>query len=538
MRNSVLLRLAAGSFTAVALAACGGGGGGDSSTDASAGLPDGKLTSDGTFTYVLRADPGSLDRAKNGQSVLQEVLSYAYDTLVAQGTDNEIVPQLATEWKATPQRLTLTIREGVTCSDGSAVTPSVIAKGFKAFQGPKAQVPVFGGQSEWTVKADDAARTVAFDFEQPVGFPLAALTDVPIVCGKGLEDRKLLRNGTSGSGPYVLTKAVSNDRYTFERRKGYTWGPDGASTDEPGLPAKVVLRVVGEAATATNLLLAGEVDVMSAGPSDAKRVEAAGLGLLRQLAFNPQLMYNHAKGHSTADPKVRRALTMAADREAAAKVGGGEIGKSMVGALTDPCRADDQAAASAIPAYDVAAAEALLDEAGWVKGADGQRAKDGKRMVIRSLAGSSASPEWRAAAELISKGWRAIGIDVKSRTLTDNGLTSALTAGDWDVFSMVSVGQPTPALLVSSLSGPAFPDGPNLLSMRNAEYERLAAQALKTTPDSAACKVWGQAEAELYKQADVIPVLESDRLIAHAKNVTFAANASGPVPTSIRMAED
>lgn len=538
MGSKVLLRLAVGSCAAVALAACGSDGGGSSSTGASAGVPDGKLTDDGTFTYVLRADPGSLDRAKNGQSVLQELLPYAYDTLVGQGPDNTIVPQLATKWETTPERVTLTIREGVTCSDGSAVTPSVIAQGFKVFQGPKSQVPVFGGQSEWSVKADDAANTVTFDFADPVGFPLVALADVPIVCGKGLKDRSLLRRGTSGSGPYVLTKAVSNDRYTFERREGYTWGPEGASTDEPGLPATVVLRVVGEAATGTNLLLAGEVDGLSAGPSDAKRVEAAGFGLLRQLAYNPQLMYNHAKDHPTADPDVRRALTMAADREAAAKVGGGEIGKSMVGALTDPCRTDDQGAASAIPAYDIAAAEALLDKAGWVKGADGQRAKSGKRLVIRTLAGSSAAPEWRAAAELISKSWRSIGADVKSRTLSDNGLSSALAAGDWDVFSMVSVGQPTPALLVGSLSGPAFPDGANLLGMHNEEYERLAAKALRTTPDSAACKVWGQAEAELYKQADVIPVLESDRLIAHAKNVTFSAGSSGPIPTSIRIAED
>ena len=535
MRKSVLLGAAA-SLAAVGLAASGGGGTSPATGDTS-GAPQGRLTSDATFTYVLRADPGSLDRAKNGQSVLQEVLPFAYDKLVASGPDNEMVPQLATKWDATPKRVTLTIRRGVTCSDGSAVTPSVIAEGFRAFQGPKAQVPVFGGQAEWSVKADDAADTVTFAFARPVGFPLSALAEVPIVCGRGLKNRDLLRRGTSGSGPYVLTEAVSNDHYTFERRKGYAWGPDGAGTDEPGMPAKVVLRVVGEAATATNLLLAGEVDAAMVGPGDVKRVEGAGLGLLRQLATNPQLMYNHADGHPTADPDVRRALTMSADREAAAKVGGGEIGKSMVGALTDPCRPADQRAASAIPAFDVEAAAALLDRAGWVKGGDGVRAKDGKRLQIRVLTASGTSPEWRAANDLIAKAWRGLGADVTSRALTDNGLSSALAAGDWDVFSMVQVGAPTPALLLGNLSGPAFPDGANLLGMHNPEYERLAARALKTTPDSAACEIWGQAEAALYEQADVIPVLESDRVIAHAKNMAFAADASGVIPTSIRIGE-
>jgi len=524
-------------LAAVALAACGGGGSSSTAGDTS-GAPQGRLTSDATFTYVLRADPGSLDRAKNGQSVLQELLPFAYDKLVVQQPDGSMAPQLATRWETTPTRVALTIRPGVTCSDGSPVTPSVIAAGFRAFQGPKAQVPVFGGQVAWTVRADDDAGTVTFGFARPIGFPLSALAEVPIVCGRGLRDRDLLRRGTSGSGPYVLTEAVSNDHYTFERRKGYTWGPDGARTDEPGMPAKVVLRVVGEAATTTNLLLAGEVDAAMVGPGDVKRVEGAGLGLLRQLATNPQLMYNHADGHPTADVEVRRALTMAADREAAAKVGGGEIGKSMVGALTDPCRPADQRAASAIPAFDVEAAEAALDRAGWAKGSDGVRAKDGKRLQIRLLTASGTSPEWRAANDLIAKSWRSIGADVTSRALTDNGLSSALAAGDWDVFSMVQVGAPTPALLLGNLSGPAFPDGANLLGMHNAEYERLAARALRTTPDSAACEVWGDAEAALYEQADVIPVLEADRLIAHAANAAFAANASGVIPTSIRIGED
>jgi peptide/nickel transport system substrate-binding protein len=527
-------------ITITSTAGCGGGGGqgegrseaGDGSTQGMP-APEGRPINDATFTYALRTDPGSLDYALNGQSVLSEVLPYAYDTLVHVNPKREIVPYVATKWDVTPTKATFTIRPDVTCADGSRVTPSVIAKGFKFFKSPKVQTPVFGSVTDWQVSSDDAAGTVTFRFGAPVGFALHSLAQVPIVCGKGLDDRKLLERGTSGSGPYVLSEAASNDHYTFVRRDGYTWGPGDASTDVPGLPAEVVLRVISEQSTATNLLLAGEIDAENVDGTNADRVEAAGKGVVRERATNPQVWFNHAPKHPTSETAVRRALTMAIDRATAAKVGRGAVGNSLVSPLTNPCAASSTG--EAIPAYDMQAAASALDAAGWHEGPDGVRAKGGEPLRLDVLAAASVPSEWRAAAELIAKSWRELGVDVRMRTLADNALSSALFGGEWDVISMAQIGAPNPAKLVANLSGPPIPDGPNLLSVDNPEYERLAEQALQTTEQSAACKLWGEAEEALYEQADVIPIFEGDRAFAYANDVRFSVTSLGIVPTSMRM---
>ena len=111
-----------------------------------------------------------------------------------------------------------------------------------------------------TAVADDAARTVTITLAAPAPFVLNGLTDLPIVCAAGMADRASLASATSGTGPYVLSEAAPGDHYTYTIRDGYTWGPDGASTDVEGMPDTVVVRIVENPATAANLLLTGDVN--------------------------------------------------------------------------------------------------------------------------------------------------------------------------------------------------------------------------------------------------------------------------------------
>ncbi len=55
-------------------------------------------------------------------------------------------------------------------------------------------------------------------------------------------DRASLATATAGTGPYELTEAAPGDHYTYTKRDGYTWGPDGATTDDKGLPDTVVVQ--------------------------------------------------------------------------------------------------------------------------------------------------------------------------------------------------------------------------------------------------------------------------------------------------------
>jgi peptide/nickel transport system substrate-binding protein len=494
----------------------------------------GKLVNDGTFHYVIGSDPGSLDYALNSGVQVQQLSAFAYDNLVASIDGRKIVPNLATKWTVTPKSATFTIRDGVTCSDGSPVTPSVIEKGFAFYKEPTVQSPIFGDVSDWTVHGDDAAKTVTFTFGQPVSFPLQSLANVPVVCGKGLADRKLLRTHTSGSGPYVLTKAASNDEYVLERRDGYTWGPNGATTAEPGLPKTVELRVVEDPTTAVNLLLNSELNGAAIPESQLQRL-GADPRVLRTPSIVGQAWFNHLKGRPTADPAVRRALAMALDRESLATVARGHVASNLVAPFTNPC--PDPANIKAIPPFDAAAAEKLLDEAGWTKGSDGTRSKNGKPLELKALivSGGSIPAEWASAAELAIKSWRALGIDVTTHTLSSTAFIETVVSGDWDVLPASQIGVDTPDQLTGFFSGSPPPNGSNLMRIKNPTYDRYTKQALDADTPQASCPAWNAAERALYEQADIIPLFFGDDLWAMDKSTDYRVTAFGVVPTTVRL---
>lgn len=525
-----------GSMLAVALAlgVAGCGGGSEEAGTGDGAAASGGLATDATFTYAIGADPGGLDPATNVSSAASSLFPFAYDTLVVANKDNKIVPSLATEWTIKPKRATFTIRKGVTCSDGSAVTASVIAKNLDYLKDPKVQYPALG-TLDYTVRADDAQGTVAIRFGEPVSFLLQSLEFVPIVCGKGLANRELLQRQTSGSGPYVLDQVVPNDHYTLKVRSGYQWGPDGASTAERGIPARVVMKIVPNETTVANLLVGDQLTTAVIRGAEGKRLRAQKLPTISKALGITQMFFNQARGRIAAEPEVRKALTTALDRAAIAKVGAGSAAPALQAPAVDPCPTGGTA--DAIPSGGTDAAGRLLDAAGWVKGADGKRAKAGKPLKVTMLGLSSVGPAMTAAAELVATTWREIGVDVKSRIMAEGPSIQALTDGSWDVFPLNQVGVTSPAQFVPFVSGAAPPKGSNWGSVANGEYERLVGEAKLTEDQTAACGIWNRAAEALVGAADVVPMVALDTTWFVTPKASFDVSPLGILPTSIRMHE-
>ena len=522
----------------VAAAGCGSSGSSDkgASTTAKSGeLPpvDAPVRKDGTFRVALAFDPGSLDFATN-IGIGTQFSPFAYDALIATRDGKKLLPNLATKWRSESGSVTFDIREGVTCSDGSPVTPKVIARSFAFYGTPKAQYKIFGDVSDWKVTGDDATGTVTFRFNEPVGFPVESLADVPVVCGKGLEDRSILKRNTSGSGPYVLTNSTPGNRYVLTRRDGYTWGPDGATTAEPGLPKTVELRVVESPPTAVNLLLSGGLDAAGLPQSAAERIGNRAR-ILRVSKDMGQMVYNNGKDRVTGDPVVRQALTMALDRQGLAAVAKGTVATDLFQPYTNPC-ADPQNGA-ALPKHDPEGAAKLLDEAGWTKGADGIRAKNGKTARLDVFTDNDYPSEWTAAAELAVKAWRELGFDVKSRVLNQNTSLQVVLSGDFDVAALAAISGAIPSQLTGLITGPAPPRGSNIPRIDNPQYSEHVKKALTKPDTKSACVEWNAAQSALYDQANLIPVVAGDRLFAARDNVEFAVSTYGFVPTSVRLHE-
>lgn len=517
-----------------ALAACGGGGGG--SNNGGGGGGDAELVDGATFTLAASTDPGNLDPQMGAGSALFMVTQFAYDPLVSvDGETGEIESALATSWDVQGTTVTLTLAEGITCSDGAELTATDVADSVNFVTDPENQSPFLGTFIPVGAVAagDDAARTVTIELEQPAPFVLNGLGSLPIVCPSGAADRSTLKAGTAGTGPYELTEAAPGDRYTYTLREGYTWGPDGATTDEKGLPATVVVRVVENETTAANLLLSGEVNAAQVAGPDADRLEGADMFATETPAIVGEQWYNHADGRVTSDPQVRMALTQALDLGELAKViTAGDGGPAEVLATNEPIACPGDSVSGSLPAHDPDAAGALLDEAGWTLGGDGVRTKDGTALSLTFLYQNDLGAAGDAAAELAVEQWNEIGVQATAKAQGETTLTSTIFgAGDWDV-SWVSLNVNSPDQLVPFLSGPAAPDGTNFAAISDPDYE-AAVETAAATNGAEGCDQWLAAESGLIAQAAIVPF--ANTVVQTFGNGAEFETPGQLVPLSIRM---
>ncbi|WP_422771289.1 ABC transporter substrate-binding protein [Plantactinospora sp. WMMC1484] len=506
----------AGICASLALAGCGDGGGGTGQQS------QGQVVDGGTFTMALTADPGNLDPQSSAATALFTVTQLGYDTLVSvDSKSGDIRPQLAEKWSAQGTDVTLTLRKGITCADGTPMTARVVSDNLGYVGDPENKSPFLGTflPAGATATGDDAAGTVTLKLAAPAPFVLNGLASLPMVCPGGMADRTTLARGTSGTGPYTLTEAVPGDHYTYAIREGYDWGPDGATTATPGMPDTVVIRIVENPATAANLLLSGELNAAQVTGPDAERLEKAGLFAARTTAVLGEQWYNQAEGHATADPAVRMALTQALDlAELRTVLSAGKGTPPTTLAAIEPVACPGGQLGDALPAHDAAAATEALKKIA------------GRPLVFAypTNVGSAGT----AAAELAIQQWKAAGIEVTAKPQSADVMNQTLFGtGDWDI-AWAPINVNSPDQLVPFLSGPTVPDGTNFAGIGNSEYDAAVKQA-SAVDGVAGCASWLAAETALVKAADVVP-------FANQQVPTFGVKARFEtpgqlIPTSIRM---
>jgi peptide/nickel transport system substrate-binding protein len=526
----LVLAIATGSAMALALGACGGSASSENASG-SQQLAEGK-----TFTMTLPGDPGNLDPHFTSLSVTGQVDLFLYDSLVSTDASGALRPNLAEKWESTTTKATFTLRKGVTCSDGTALTATQVAENFNFVANPKNASTGIGRYVPAGAKAtaDDATGVVTVNSTTPDAFLDRNLGDLPIVCGKGFANRKLLAAGSDGTGMFTIKDAVAGDRITLTRRKDYAWGPGDWKADQKGLPDTVVLKIVSNETTTANLLLSGGVNAATIAGPDAQRLSSSGIA--KQDLFVPQglIWFNQKASLPTADEAVRRALTQALDLGQVGQVltsGTGKPSTGLVAPGMNPCK--QNTVASNVPGHDVAAAKAALDAAGWTAGSDGVRAKGGTKLDIEFAFVSGASPGVQAAAELLQQQWKAIGVGItlKSSTTAQIGQIAGGQLA-WDA-AMIPLGLTLPSQLVAFVSGPTPPNGANFAAINNAEYTTNATAAAAIA-GAGGCEKWAAAESALFKRVDLVSFVSSNAP-TFTKGAKVTLTDGSVDPSSIRM---
>lgn len=518
---------------ALALTGCAGGGTGGGA----GGNADGKLANDKSFTLVISSDPGNLNPITTALSVTRALNAFTYASLVSVGPDGGIRPYLAEKWENDTEKATFTLRDGMTCEDGTPITATTVADNLNFVADPANGSAMLSSAIMPGSKAvaDDAARTVTVTSGTADAFLLENVGAIPVVCSTVLKDPDALAKGKGATGMFKMAEINPNSQYTMERRTEFTWGPEGFDAKADGLPAKAVFRVVPNATTAANLLLSGEVNVSAVDGPDRARVEAKNFYATGATVPTGQIYFNQADGRPTKDLEVRKAIIQALDLVKLRKVLTDGLGTAPTGLVTvdpNPCRDEDTVKGN-IPEFDSAAAAKTFADAGWKAGSDGVLAKDGMTMKL-TLLYSNGSEGHAAVVESMQKALKKLGVELTLKPADSPGLAETLfKTGEWDI-STASLTVALPTSLMAYLGGPASPEGTNFSHIDNAGYNEAVALA-NTKAGKDGCGDWAAAETSVIKDLDVVPYANLERKLYG--NKTKFDGAPSVDPLSIRMYE-
>ncbi|RUR00971.1 ABC transporter substrate-binding protein [Labedella endophytica] len=486
--------------TALTLSACGTSTGGDPSADPT------DFVSGGTFTMAINEDPGNLSPLTGVNLAQRALVPFGYESLAYINPEGETVPWMAESWEETGTSITYTLKDGLTCADGTEFTAETAAANIAYQSSPDNGTFWFGSNitEDMTATADGNVLTIESATNNP--FLLQSTGAVEMVCQAGLDDPDSLADSTNGTALYALSNIEAGSAYTYTKRDGYTWGPEDVTSDTEGLPDEIVARVVADEATSANLLISGELNAASVIGADRERIEAAGLDSVGILNPIGQMLFNEREDRPTSDIRVRQALTLALDQESIGELvtdGSYLPSVSLVNKIPLTCVSDGPL--WELPERDLDAAADLLDEAGYEAGADGDRG-----LSIRFLY-DGGTPTHGAAAEEVQAEWAELGITTELVAEDPTGWSTDLyQTYDWDT-GFIQLAPSSPVVLSLFFLGETSENGGyNFMAVENPEYNALAEEAF-TAPDAdTACDLWLEAEKELIDRVDTFPLADTE----------------------------
>ena len=383
------------------------------------------ITAQGTTTIVvgMAAAPETLDPADHRTRESETVIRNMFDGLVTRDNSNGVHLQLAEsmEWSEDGMTLTVKVREDVLFHDGVEMTAADVVFTFNRIiqenmiEYPEAHTSPRKGliaPLESVEQVDDYTVTFHFDAVWPIAEQM--LVHQQIVPKHYIEEV-----GTEGfiahpigTGPFKFVEGQIDEQIVMERFEDYYGGAPDLGQVGPALVDRVIFRVIPESSTRVAALLAGEVHIIQAVPSDVvARLESDDSVVVKTAAgTRPLWLQLNVSDPTFDDVRVRQAMNYAIDKDLINEVIYGGRSVSLPGPLSPY---NNSVNPNLEPyAYDPDMALALFEEAGWTDSdGDGLLDKDGQSFSFTLDTFSSLTP----LAEALSSLYREIGIDASIR---------------------------------------------------------------------------------------------------------------------------
>lgn len=384
----------------------------------------------GTLTAIIQPEPVILTAALNTAAPTGTVSGNIFDGLVDYDTNLKPIPALAESWETSADGLsfTLHLRKGVLWHDGKPFTSAdvkwTLENVWKTIH-PRNQATFAKVRAVET--PNDA--TVILRLSEPSVAILSSInSNGAQVLPKHLyEGTDILNNPYNnkpvGTGPFVFKEWKKGEYILLEKNPNY-WDKGKPYLD------KVIYKVVPDAAARSAGLEKGEIQYATLSPvplKDAERlgklpglkIETVGYEWLSPWLF---LDFNVERG-PLKDVRVRHALARAIDRKAVANVVWYGFAKPATSPIPSTLAAFHDASA-ATDTFDVKSSDALLDEAGFKRGADGNRFT----LFIDYI---PYGDDYKRTAEYIKQALKRVGVDVTIRT-QDTAAYTKRVYGDRD----------------------------------------------------------------------------------------------------------
>jgi peptide/nickel transport system substrate-binding protein len=376
--------------------------------------------------------------------------------MIYNSVTGEIVPWLATgyAWSDDLKTLTFTIREGVQWSDGEPFTASDVAFTFNLLKtAPGASSTVLSalvGDSAYvdTITAPDD-QTVQFTFKNvyaPGVYELIGQNIVPEHIWQDVTDVVAFANENPvGTGPFTEIVNFTPQAYQIDKNPNY-W--------QEGKPAfqSIVYKAFADANAASLAMVDGEIDwsnyrltnpqneFVSKDPANRYFINAEGP--------NMAILAMNISREPFDDVNVRKAISMAINREQVALIGeGGVVQPADVTGLTSlytPWKVSDPAALGDWATYNVEKANELLDAAGLARGADGIRVLPDGTPMQYSVAVLPA-PNWLADLQIAAENLKEVGIELTVQPQPNYPeWVNAQQTGNFDMLFSIIDGNATP----------------------------------------------------------------------------------------------
>lgn len=174
----------------------------------------------------------------------------------------------------------------------------------------------------------------------------------------------------------------------------------------------------------------------------------------------------------------------------------------------------------------------MLDEAGWVVGADGIREKDGEKFKI-NFSASADNPVVEALLPIMTTNYKDLGIEIISETLEFNAIMDKKTAGDFDMFFAAWGLTPDPDNTVYITNG-----AQNDIGYSNAKVDELMAKGKKEMDLEKRKTIYKEMYQELNKDVPAILMYQRTNMTAiNARAQGFDISPYKDFPFSLYQVE-